>query len=210
MPATAERTAERIGTTMLDGAFNLHRSYIDFFTQTMLMPFSPADWLIATRKPVRSVKVDTARDEEIIAVGEEVLQIGKQIVGGDTTRVIRTVVESPVEEHVELITHTVVVERRQPNGTHAGGDTLSERTVAMTATQERPVVSKGLRVVEEVVLRREATAHVETVRATVKRDHIAIEEPNRLPAVIAQGRDNGRNDKSNNKSNEKSNHNVHV
>ncbi len=43
---------------------------------------------------------------------------------------------------------------RPPNGAAAASDALSNRTIEMTATSE-PVVTKQVRLVEEVVLHRE-------------------------------------------------------
>jgi uncharacterized protein (TIGR02271 family) len=188
-----------MATPMFDAAFNLQRRYIDFVTKTALLPFQPINK--ASSMPVRTAGRNLMKTVEgtegVIAVGEEVLEVGKQLVLGDTTRVVRTVVESPVEEEVQLMTETVVVERRRPSGS-VSGDLLSDRTIEMTSTSERPIVSKARRLVEEVVLRRETTAHVETIRDSVKRDKIDIQQPNRLPAVIAP-RDEREQRRDNNK-----------
>jgi stress response protein YsnF len=47
-------------------------------------------------------------------------------------------------------------------------------TVEMIETSEVPVAAKGVRVREEIVVRRERTRRVETVRDTVRRDEIEI------------------------------------
>jgi len=46
----------------------------------------------------------------------------------------------------------------------------------MTELNEEPVVSKTARVTEEVTLHKEATDRVETVRDTVRRDEVEIEQ----------------------------------
>ncbi len=46
----------------------------------------------------------------------------------------------------------------------------------MTETAEEPVVSKTARVYEEVGLRKEATERVETVRDTVRKEEVAVEQ----------------------------------
>ena len=56
----------------------------------------------------------------------------------------------------------------------ATGETLTELTVEMIETSEVPVVGKGVKVREEVVVRRERTRRVETVRDTVRRHEIEI------------------------------------
>ena len=68
----------------------------------------------------------------------------------------------------------VIVERRKPVTDAATGETLTEVTVEMIETSEVPVVGKDVKVREEVVVRRERTSRVETVRDTVRRDEIEI------------------------------------
>jgi stress response protein YsnF len=46
----------------------------------------------------------------------------------------------------------------------------------MTETGEEAVVGKTARVVEEVALRKQAVDHVETVRDTVRKEEVEIEE----------------------------------
>jgi stress response protein YsnF len=133
------------------------------------------------------VPVENGR-EQVLPIGEERLRVGKQIVEGERTRAVRRVVETPVEERVELVTNTVVVERRQPRR-HEGGNVLSEQVVELASTSERPIVSKGIELVEEVVLRHETTARVETIRDTLRRDVVSIEQQTRVPAVIPQRAD---------------------
>jgi len=124
-----------------------------------------------------------ANAEQVVAIGEEVLNVGTRMVPGKTTRVRRVVVESPVQQDVTLHTETVVVERRRPQS-GLGQDVLTEVTIEMTDSNEVPVVSKAVHLVEEVLLRKEVTARTETIRDTVKRDKLEIEEPAQLPVVF--------------------------
>jgi stress response protein YsnF len=124
-----------------------------------------------------------ASGEQVIAVGEEVLNVGTRIVPGKTTRVRRVVVESPVEQDVTLHSETVVVERRRPQAS-IGQEVLTEVTVEMSESNEVPVVSKSVHLVEEVLLRKEVTARSEKIRDTVKRDKLEIEQPSQLPVVF--------------------------
>jgi stress response protein YsnF len=66
------------------------------------------------------------------------------------------------------------VERRKPVTDATTGETLTEVTIEMIETSEVPVVGKGVKVREEVVVRRERTRRVETVRDSVRRDEIEI------------------------------------
>ncbi len=116
----------------------------------------------------------SSRAEEVIPLAEETLIVGKHTVNSGTTTVRRYVVENPVEQRVELYDEKVVVERRKPVTDAATGETLTEVTVEMIETSEVPLVAKGVKVREEVVVRRERTRRVETVRDTVRRDEIEI------------------------------------
>jgi uncharacterized protein (TIGR02271 family) len=116
----------------------------------------------------------TSQAEEVIPLAEETLIVGKQTVTSGTTTVRRFVVETPVEQQVSLYNEKVVVERRKPVTDAATGETLTEVTIEMIETSEVPVVGKGVKVREEVVVRRERTSRVETVRDTLRRDEIEI------------------------------------
>lgn len=120
-------------------------------------------------------------EDSSIQLSEEQLQVGKRAVNRGTTRVRRFVVETPVEEQVGLRDETVTVERRAVTGDHPVGDVdFTEKTVEMTEMDEEAVVGKTARVTEEVVLRKDATERVETVRDTVRREDVEIEK---IPAV---------------------------
>jgi stress response protein YsnF len=121
----------------------------------------------------------TVQGERVIQLAEEVLNVEARKVPGKTTQVRRFVIEAPVERKVTLHDERVVVERRKPTFTNEAADTLSEKTVEATETSETPVIWKGVRVREEVVLRLESSERVETVRDTVRRDEVDIQQPSR-------------------------------
>jgi stress response protein YsnF len=127
-----------------------------------------------------------ANEEQVIGVGEEVLNVGTRMIPGKTTRVRRVVVESPVQQDVTLHTETVVLDRRKPI-LSSGDDMLTKVTVEMSDFNEVAVVSKTVHLVEEVLLRKETTARIETIRDMVRRDTLEIEQPSNLPAVIVAG-----------------------
>jgi stress response protein YsnF len=124
-----------------------------------------------------------ANEEQVIGVGEEVLNVGTRMVPGKTTRVRRVVVQKPVHQDVTLHTETVILERRKPILT-SGSDMLTEVTVEMSDFNEVPVVSKSVHLVEEVLLRKEVTSRIETIHDTVRRDTLEIEQPSNLPVVV--------------------------
>ena len=127
----------------------------------------------------------TTSNMEVIPVGEETLNVGTRLVAGETTRVRRIVVETPVEQAVSLREERVVVERRKPTAASATApqSILSETALEMSDSFEVVEVWKSVRVTEEVVLRREVTERHETVRDTVRRDEVVVEQAKRrLPA----------------------------
>ena len=130
-----------------------------------------------SRSVARSTNVQlSSQAEEVIPLAEETLIVGKQTVTSGTTTVRRVVVETPVEQQVSLYDEKVIVERRKPVTDAATGETLTELTIEMIESSEVPVVGKSVKVREEVVVRRERTSRVETIRDTVRRDEIEIEQ----------------------------------
>jgi uncharacterized protein (TIGR02271 family) len=136
----------------------------------------------------------SSQAEEVIPLAEETLVVGKQTVTSGTTTVRRVVVEMPVQQQVSLYDEKVIVERRKPVTDAVTGETLTELTIEMTETSERPVVGKSVKVREEVVVRRERTQRIETVRDTVRRDEIEVTHSDknhrsgRTRSVIASSR----------------------
>jgi uncharacterized protein (TIGR02271 family) len=119
-----------------------------------------------------------ASDFEVIPLALETLHVGTRLVAGDTTRVRRTVVVTPVEQSVTLREERVIVERRKP--TIARGEAtqgiLTDTALEMSDSFEVVDVWKSARITEEVVLRREVTQRTETVRETVRRDEVVVEQ----------------------------------
>ena len=113
---------------------------------------------------------DVAREVGISAVA-----VGKRVVNRGGTRIRRYVVETPVEESVNLHSEKVVLERRPVTDGRPVGD-FSDKTIEMTEMAEEAVVSKTARVYEEVGLRKEATDRTETVHDTVRKEEVEIEQ----------------------------------
>ncbi len=112
-----------------------------------------------------------------LQLSEENLAVGKRVVNKGGTRIRRYVVETPVTENVSLHDETVTLERHPvTDGRSLAADEFSEKTIEMTASAEEAVVSKTARVYEEVGLRKEATDRTETVRDTVRKEEVEIEQ----------------------------------
>jgi uncharacterized protein (TIGR02271 family) len=114
---------------------------------------------------------------DTIQLAEESLSVGKRAVNRGTTRIRRYVVETPVEEQVTLRTETVSVDRRPVQDSRLVTDAaFTETVIEMTETSEEAVVAKTARVKEEVLLRKNASERVETVKDTVRREDIAVQQ----------------------------------
>ena len=134
----------------------------------------------------RTESVDTreteragSRDEEVITTAEEQIKVGKRAVSQGGKRIRTYVSETPVEEQVTLRDETVTVERHDVENrpvSDADGDLFQERTIEMTETDEEAVVSKEARITGEVVVEKDVTEHTETVKDTVRRTEVEVEE----------------------------------
>lgn len=127
---------------------------------------------------LRGANTSGPEREEVIPVTEESLEVGKREVERGRVRVRSFVVETPVEETVTLRDETVQVERRAVSRDVADlpADAFRERTIEVTETDEEAVVAKTARVVEEVVVRKDVAEEVRTIRDTVRRTEVEIED----------------------------------
>jgi uncharacterized protein (TIGR02271 family) len=122
----------------------------------------------------RSRRTDTA-DRSIPVVREE-LHVGKRSVQKGGVRVFNRVEEQPVEEQVRLREEHVHVDRRPADRPATEQDFRAhDEVIEVTEMAEEPVVGKSARVVEEVVVGKEATERTETIRDTVRRSDVNVE-----------------------------------
>ena len=125
-----------------------------------------------------------ASEAGMLQLSEETLAVGKRVVNHGGTRIRRFVVETPVEENVSLHSEKVVLERRPVTDGRAPSGGFSDKTIEMTETAEEAVVSKSARVYEEVGLRKEVADRVETVRDTVRKEEVEV---NQVPGTVTSG-----------------------
>jgi uncharacterized protein (TIGR02271 family) len=127
--------------------------------------------------PPPTLAANLKRDEEVVRLAEEQLNVGKRQVHAGTTRVRRFIVERPVEANVTLHEeHAEVMRRTISNPRDFKDIDWSEQTIEVTETVEQPVVNKTVRVAEEVVIRRKSSDHVETVHDTVRQQQVEVEK----------------------------------
>lgn len=134
-------------------------------------PYTNAE-LTRERKRFASGKGKEVR----VPVAEEKLNVGKREEQGGV-RVYTRVKERPVEETVRLRDEHVEVERHKAD--RAVGprdrDVFKEGSVVIPETREEPVVQKEARIVEEVVVSKEAGERTEKVRDKVRRTEVDVE-----------------------------------
>ena len=127
--------------------------------------------------PPPTSAADVRKDEEVVRLAEEQLNVGKRQVDAGITRVRRFSVEKPVEANVTLHEeHTEVIRRAISDPGYLKDIDWCEQTIEVTETAEQPVVNKTVRVTEEVVIRRRGSDHIETVHDTVRRQQLEVEK----------------------------------
>lgn len=141
----------------------------------------PAAKAAPTQTPIASA-ARSAKDNEVIRLAEEQLNVGKRQVEGGMTRVRRFVTERPVEAQVTLHEeHASVARRAITDPSYIRDIDWSDRTIEVTETAEEAVVSKSARVVEEVVVGKEGSDRVETIKDKVRRQQVEVERQSADP-----------------------------
>lgn len=126
-----------------------------------------------------SLNRETTRTDEKVSVPivEEELAVGKRTVETGGVRVDKKVTEVPVHESVNLHEEHVTVERRPVDREVRPEDmrAFENASIEMREHAEEAVVEKRARVVEEVVVGKEATERTEQINDTVRRTDVRIE-----------------------------------
>jgi uncharacterized protein (TIGR02271 family) len=143
----------------------------------------------ATELQTKDVALPTLSDpavrDDVIEVIEEELEVGKESVERGRMRIYNVVTEQEVTKDVGLRDETIRVTRRPVNRTVTVDPNLFQaRSFEMVEVDEIAKVAKVARVVEEVYLGKEVSEKVETIKETLRRQDVEIEE---IAAVRAYG-----------------------
>jgi stress response protein YsnF len=139
------------------------------------MPVTPVT-RAATPPVVTRPAADTVAAEEVLALAEEQINVGKRLIREGATRIRRFVIETPVETQVTLHEeHARVVRRAIADPNYVRNIDWNDRTIEIAETTEEPVITKSAHVAEEVVIQREGSDHVKTVRDKVRRQQVEVE-----------------------------------
>jgi len=131
------------------------------------------DNLYRNRKPATNT-TETNAGETIPVIKEE-LQVGKREVETGRIRLRSRIVETHVQEDINLREERVQVERI-PVDRPANSADIREESIELTETAEVPVVSKEARVVEEVSLDKDVREEEKTITDTVRNTEVDIED----------------------------------
>ena len=123
-----------------------------------------------------SLRTGATEGEGSIPVIEEEVRVGKREAGGGRVRVRSYVTERPVEEQVNLREERVNVERRPVDRPLEPGEAaFQEKEIEAVERAEEAVVEKQARVKEEVALSKDVDTRTETVRDTVRKTEVEVE-----------------------------------
>ncbi|MEN3276908.1 MAG: hypothetical protein V7631_2698 [Massilia sp.] len=112
-----------------------------------------------------------------IPVVEEQLKIGKREVQRGGVRVYSRIVETPVNESIDLREEHVNVQRRTVDQPISAADAAAfkEQSIEMRETAEEAVVQKSARVVEEVTISKQVNERQEQIHDTVRHTEVEVE-----------------------------------
>jgi len=110
-----------------------------------------------------------------MGLAEEQLNVGKRLVQEGTTRIRRFVTETPVEAEVTLHEEHARVIRRTISDPRARNIDWTDKTIEVSETAEEAVVTKSAHLMEEVVIQKEGTDRVKTLRDKVRRQQVEVE-----------------------------------
>jgi uncharacterized protein (TIGR02271 family) len=112
-----------------------------------------------------------------IPVVQESLKVGKREVQRGGVRVFSRVVETPVNESVNLREEHVNVERHAVDQPISSADATAfkEQSIELREKAEEAVVQKSARVVEEVVVGKTATQRQENIKDSVRHTEVQVE-----------------------------------
>jgi len=131
----------------------------------------------ATTGATQTRATELKQGEARLPIVEEELKIGKREVQKGGIRAYSHVVERPVEETVRLHEEHVNVERVKVDRplTDADRNAFKDTTIEVRERAEEAVVSKQRRVIEEVIITKEAGERTETIRDTLRRTEVNVE-----------------------------------
>lgn len=114
--------------------------------------------------------------DQVLPLAEEQLQVGKKMIETGKTRVRRFVTERDVAADVTLHEeHAEVIRRAVTDPKFLGDVDWADREIEVVETAEQALVNKTARVVEEVLLKKVGSDHVQTLHEKVRLQQVNVE-----------------------------------
>lgn len=131
---------------------------------------------LVAEDPVAGREPTPGENRDAVKLAEEQVDVGKRRVSDGTVRLRRYTVEDEVAEDVSLFDqHAEVFRKAVDEPAYLNDVDWSDKTLVVEESHEVPTIAKTARVKEEVGLRGEETARVETVKDTVRRQEVEVE-----------------------------------
>jgi uncharacterized protein (TIGR02271 family) len=120
---------------------------------------------------------DAAKDTNVLEVIEEELHVGKEDVERGRMRIYNVMSEHEVHQDVSLRDETIRVQRHPVNRpVEIDPDLFKPRSYEMVEVDEIATVGKTAHVIEEVSLGKDVAEKVQTIKVTLRRQDVQIEE----------------------------------
>jgi uncharacterized protein (TIGR02271 family) len=131
---------------------------------------------VAPPPPATLAAAGAVSGEEVLSLAEEQINVGKRMVQEGTTRIRRFITETPVEAQVTLHEeHARVLRRATTDPNYIQNIDWTEKTIEIKEMAEEPVITKSVHITEEVVIQKEGSDHVKTLRDKVRRQQVEVE-----------------------------------
>ena len=172
--ANADRVADILNGA---GAVDVDERAAEWKKSGWTAPAVAATTTAAPKAMAASTGTDAAAGK--IDIVKESLAVGKRVVDRGGVRIVKRIIERPVEQNVTLREEHVSVDRHAVDRAVTGNelnDAFKEGTIELTESSEEAVASKTARVVGEVVVGKTVENRTETVKDTLRETDVQVEQ----------------------------------
>jgi uncharacterized protein (TIGR02271 family) len=159
------------------GILNAH-NVVDVHDRAMqleLISSTTSPKAFTSPQPQRETLATALGLDAVLRLAEEQINVGKRLIQEGTTRIRRFVIEKPVEAQITLHEeHAKVIRRAVTDPEFVKDIDWTDKTIEVAETAEEAVITKNSRITEEVVVGKEGTDHVETVRDKIRRQQVDV------------------------------------
>lgn len=120
--------------------------------------------------------INSGKSGDSTEVKKEGMNVGKREVDRGGVQIKSRIVEKLVQENIRLRDERVYVTRKPVDKVVSGKDAFKDKTIEMTERDEKAVVDKSTRVVEEIAVNKDVEVHDEKISDTVRETKVDIDE----------------------------------